>query len=250
AARSPGPPSPGPRRRSPRTRPKPTRPDRRSPRPRALNRAAAAPTGASPRRSRARPLCRSPATVSPRREPLARGSAYRPRISLPEYRGARRALPNWLVVAVHHRVHLTVAPLQRFALKKDDESWPLRFRQRPRKGRLRARNRVQRVGPDVRRGRLAVGQEVEVGARDERVDPMGRRRVRADVARDALVVLVPERVLDNLLTARLGGLHERAEERERRQRHDSDGRPAERRHPDARERSAAKQAKRWEQLDV
>src|SRR5436190_3690819 len=182
--------------------------------------------------------------------------ASRTRLSLPtpvsllEHRGAGRAPPNRVVIALDHGVHLPVPTLQRSALEEDDQPRPPRRRKRSRERGLRSGDRVQRARPDEPRRRLAIGQEIEVGARDEGIHAVVRRRVRADITCDPLIVLVPERVLDHAVAARIRRLHERAQERERRQRDDRRRRPTERGNADSRERDGNEEAQRREQLDV
>src|SRR5436190_343636 len=153
-------------------------------------------------------------------------------------------------VATSLSTHPPVPTLQRSALEEDDQPRPPGRRKRSRERGLRSRDRVQRARPDEPRRRLAIDQEVEVGARDEGIHAVVRRRVRADITCDPLVVLVPERVLDHAVAARIRRLHERAQERERRQRDDRRRRPTERGNADSRERDGNEEAQRREQLDV
>jgi hypothetical protein len=51
--------------------------------------------------------------------------------------------------------------------------------------------------PEVRKRRLSPGEEVDVGARVEHVDPVARSRVCAQPARDDLVLVEPARVADD-----------------------------------------------------
>src|ERR671936_2619876 len=73
-----------------------------------------------------------------------------------------------------------------------------------------------------------------------------RRSVCARVARDALVVLESERVLDHTIRAIVGRPHEAAEKREGRHAEDGRGCPGEARRPDPPERERCEEAERRE----